>query len=258
MRFERTFPFITKQELEKLYLDKAMSTRQVAAHFGCSHFKILQHLKKYNIPRRKTGRHKGYHSHRKGKSFDQQYGKQRAEEIKEKMRTNTSVKRLAVRKKISESVSLYWHSNKEFREKMLPHLRKLSEENRIKNAADPKRKERLKQLNKNSEFQKKRLRGLLKRPTLPERKLLRILQHLNLNFEYVGDGKLIIDRKCPDFSDGKGKLIEVFGDYWHSPEQVKNRTRFFSERGYDCLVIWQHEFQNKDRVIEKLEDYVNV
>jgi len=80
---------------------------------------------------------------------------------------------------------------------------------------------------------------------------------------YTGDGKLMIGGLSPDFANcnGKKKLIELFGDYWHSDEVVKGvwkRTEFgrkatFSQFGYDTLVIWENELDTKSE-----EELINI
>lgn len=78
-------------------------------------------------------------------------------------------------------------------------------------------------------------------PNKAEIRLLKILQDINPAWRYVGDGSLVIDGKCPDFTDDNGHLIELFGAYWHEPDEEQERVGFFNERGFDCRVIWDHE-----------------
>ncbi len=73
--------------------------------------------------------------------------------------------------------------------------------------------------------------------------------------EYVGDGKLIIMGRCPDFKVyGKQKLIEIFGDYWHKGEDPNILIEHYRKYGYECIVIWETETHKnfkdvKERVI---------
>lgn len=78
-------------------------------------------------------------------------------------------------------------------------------------------------------------------PNKAELRLLKILQREDASWRYVGDKTLVIDGKCPDFTDDKGHLIELFGAHWHEPEEEQERINFFKERGYDCRVIWDYE-----------------
>ena len=66
------------------------------------------------------------------------------------------------------------------------------------------------------------------------------------NFKYVGDGKIFLNRFCPDFINKKSKkIIELYGDYWHNKTDAilrdKRRIKTYKKHGYDTLVIWEHE-----------------
>lgn len=95
-------------------------------------------------------------------------------------------------------------------------------------------------------------------PNKLEKKMDKILKSTFPSvWNYVGDGQLIINGKCPDFWNGKNKLIEVFGDYWHKNDDPNDRIEFFKQYGYDCLVIWESEVKDKNRIINKVTDFVN-
>mgnify|MGYP001768612299 CR=1 FL=1 len=84
-----------------------------------------------------------------------------------------------------------------------------------------------------------------------EKLLENILNKLYPNeYKFVGDGKVIIAGKCPDFINinGQKKIIELFGDYWHRDEDPQNRIDVFKPSGYDTLIIWEHELKNIRRV----------
>lgn len=97
-------------------------------------------------------------------------------------------------------------------------------------------------------------------PSTPEIQLKNILDICFPNeFTYTGDGKagIVIGNMIPDFySDSKKKVIEVFGDYWHSGENPINRISNYKKFGFDCLVIWEHELKNKKKVIEEVRKFV--
>ena len=47
--------------------------------------------------------------------------------------------------------------------------------------------------------------------------VIELLKNNNLEYDFVGDGKIMIGTKNPDFINIKiKKIIEVFGDYWHT------------------------------------------
>ena len=116
-------------------------------------------------------------------------------------------------------------------------------------------------LNRDPEFIKKKLRGLIKRPTKPEKVLFELIQQNNFPYKYVGDGKIIIKYFNPDFinCNGQKKVIEMFGDYWHNREDAKKRDKLrlkaYSDYGYETLIIWEHELKNTDKVIEKIKSF---
>lgn len=120
----------------------------------------------------------------------------------------------------------------------------------------------------NKEFREKALRGLLHRtsPNNPERNLQDILARLYPSeWEYVGDGKVVLDGLIPDFINvnGKKQVIELFGDYWHT-KRVRNwrgtelgRIMAFNALGFSCLVVWQHELGDALSLEEKLIKFIN-
>jgi len=69
-------------------------------------------------------------------------------------------------------------------------------------------------------------------------------------YKYTGNGKVIINGLCPDYTNrnGKKKVIEVFGDYWHNGENPQIKIDKYSEFGFDCLVIWEHELKEKSEL----------
>jgi len=94
-----------------------------------------------------------------------------------------------------------------------------------------------------------------------EEKLFEIIEGLfPSKFFFVGDGKVIINGKVPDFINGKKQIIELFGDYWHKGENTEDRISIFKELDYDCLVIWEHELKidNRDKLLNKITNFVKV
>ena len=71
---------------------------------------------------------------------------------------------------------------------------------------------------------------------------------------------IVLGRKVPDFVNvnGKKKLIEFFGEYYHKPEDELNRTEFFKKFGWDTLVIWGKELRNLGRLKEKILVFTEV
>ena len=74
-----------------------------------------------------------------------------------------------------------------------------------------------------------------------------------LGFRFVGDGQLMVGRRCPDFWDGGTRLVELYGDYWHRGDDPAARVSYFQERGYNCLVVWESELKGcPEAVIEQI------
>jgi len=109
------------------------------------------------------------------------------------------------------------------------------------------------------------IKGQNRRPTVPEKKLAEILnKHFPNEWKYTGDGSFSIESYWPDFTNcnGRKEVIEVFGDYWHSPVRIGSdwrrselgRIMAFNSFGYRCLIIWQHELKEltEKAIVEKI------
>jgi hypothetical protein len=99
-----------------------------------------------------------------------------------------------------------------------------------------------------------------------ESKFESILNEIYPNqYKYVGNFELIINGKCPDFINicGQKKLIEVFGDYWHSKritnrnpeEEEKRRIDAFSSCGYKTLIIWEKDLRDIEMIISRIRKF---
>jgi len=109
---------------------------------------------------------------------------------------------------------------------------------------------------KSEETLKKWLRSCHMKPNRQEEKLDLILQQLFLN-EYklnVRGDLIVLGGKVPDFVNvnGKKKLIELYGDYWHRGQSSQRRINYFKTFGWDTLIIWEKELRNEEVLREKL------
>jgi len=114
---------------------------------------------------------------------------------------------------------------------------------------------------KRNEWQGNIRKALACSPNKPEQIILSTLNYLYPGeWEFVGDGQLIIAGKCPDFVNvnGQKKLIELFGDYWHRGQDPKDRINIFKPYGFDTLVIWEHELKEMGSVIEKIQNFMEM
>lgn len=95
----------------------------------------------------------------------------------------------------------------------------------------------------------------------PNKKELELSGILNTNFpgewEFVGDGKLIINGKCPDFTNinGKKAFIELYGNYWHRGQNPEDRISSFKMFGFDTLIIWESELNNSELLLKRIKDF---
>lgn len=96
-----------------------------------------------------------------------------------------------------------------------------------------------------------------KRPNKREAQLDQLLQsNFPEEWKYVGNGIVMLGGKCPDWINvnGKKKLIEFFGEYWHRPEDEEIRKLHFKEFGFDTIVIWESELKNEKNLLAKLSN----
>jgi len=93
------------------------------------------------------------------------------------------------------------------------------------------------------------------KPNEAELQLGRVLDSLFPGeYRYVGDFSFWIDGKNPDFVNvnGKKKIVELFGDYWHKKEDEGRRVQHFKRFGFDTLIVWQSELGDIEKLKEKL------
>ena len=96
------------------------------------------------------------------------------------------------------------------------------------------------------------------RPTKPELELTELLNEwFPGEWQYTGDGRLLVAGTNPDFinKNGKTKIIELFGEYYHENDEVDKRSKRFNDAGFDCLVIWVKELEDKDSLRTKIMEY---
>jgi len=98
-------------------------------------------------------------------------------------------------------------------------------------------------------------------PNKQELKLLKILESMYPGeWKFVGDGKVIIDGKCPDFINvnGQKKIIELYGERWHENHDPQDRINVFKPYGYDTLVIWVRELQNSSKAKKIIQTFYEI
>lgn len=159
------------------------------------------------------------------------------------------MRRLDVQIKSSAS-----HKGKPHSEKQKMALREVhtSEEYREK------RRQLTKELWQTSDYVKTQMLSRNLRPNKPEQAIIDLAEERRWPLSYVGDGSLVIHRRCPDFHNGDHKVIEIFGDYWHRGQNPQEKIEYYKKYGYDCLVIWEHELEQKDQVVSRIEKFLGV
>lgn len=120
----------------------------------------------------------------------------------------------------------------------------------------------------NPEYVEMMIKAQQTKPNKAELKLNSILQEI-LPKEYainvLGD-KLILGGKIPDFANinGQKKIIEMFGDYWHTIKAdsfiktEEGRRQYFKNLGWDTLIIWEHELKNVEQLKQRIVEFNEV
>jgi len=110
---------------------------------------------------------------------------------------------------------------------------------------------------KDPEFIEKFLKGCNTKPNNHEQFLINFLSNFTNGFEYVGNFKVWIGGKNPDFIDKENKkIIEYFGRYWHSDNDENKRIFHFKKYGYKTLVIWEEELKDLVLLKQKIFQFV--
>jgi len=134
--------------------------------------------------------------------------------------------------------------------------RKISESIKLR-WADPEWKERV---------LKKVFASNDQKPNKAEMAITSIIQD-TLPGEYIfsGNGKIFIGGKCPDWFNinGKKKLIELFGNYFHGEvvtgrtkvQEEKQRSDHFAKYGFSTLFIWESELKDRSCLAQKIVDF---
>ena len=109
--------------------------------------------------------------------------------------------------------------------------------------------------------------------TKPERIFEEICKKHNLPFHYTGDGQLWIGKRRllnPDFIEANGNkiLVEIFGDYWHSPllrpkmKEIQHplyREKHYKKYKWQPIFIWESDLKRKDAeqfVLSQLKEVI--
>jgi len=193
----------------------------------------------------------------KGKISKGNLGKHVTLESRQKMRLSHITKEN--KEKHRKEMLKRW-SNNEYRERVTSSI--------IKSHSTPEFGRKMTEANlkrwQNPEYKNRVIKAMMKsiyiKPNKVELAVYQLLEDVCPNqYEYTGDGGIIIGGKCPDFTNvnGQKRVIELFGDYWHKEENPQVKIDKYAEFGFDCLVIWEHELKNCNNVMVRIRDFNN-
>jgi G:T-mismatch repair DNA endonuclease (very short patch repair protein) len=202
-------------------------------------------------------------SPKKGKTYEEMYGKNKANEIKGKIIKGNRNKvisqehRDSIGKKNSESMKRLWQDPDYIAKQM-----KARKEGNIQKSFT------IKCLWQNLEYVMNQMKAREIKPNKSEKFLTKFLQqHFPNQWKYVGNFKYWINGANPDFINinGQKKIIEMNGDWWHGEkitrrtkeEEEKQRIERFAKYGYKTLVIWEHELKDTHSIMNRIEEFIN-
>ena len=85
-------------------------------------------------------------------------------------------------------------------------------------------------------------------PNNAEMTLFGIMCYLDLPYRYTGNGQFILMGCAPDFVHLEGrKIVEMYGERWHRPEEEQARITLFARSDYQTLIVWSKELAPKNR-----------
>lgn len=85
--------------------------------------------------------------------------------------------------------------------------------------------------------------------------------------KFTGDGKFWLHWKSGSFKNPDfivrpfrkwRKVVEIFGSYWHKPEDEENYIKKYQEINVICLVLWDYELEDFLKVSKKLNDFLQL
>lgn len=70
----------------------------------------------------------------------------------------------------------------------------------------------------------------------------------------MGDYQICIGGRFPDFININGKkgVLELFGSFYHKPEQVEVVIKHYREYGFSCIIIWEEELKDVESLLKHI------
>ncbi|GAI78435.1 unnamed protein product, partial [marine sediment metagenome] len=225
---------------------------------------------------------------RKGKTYEDIFGAEKAAAIKKKLSQSHKGQTPWIKGRTKETEPVLKRlgeiHSKRMRGRRLSenHRRRISEGNKgrvfteeTKRKIGLKSRVTLKKLWKNPEYRaeqvKRIISGWRRKPTRPEKRMIEIFEKHGLPFIYNGYiGGMVIGGKVPDFisTEGKQKVVEVFGRFFHDPnfprhlspipesKTFQGTIHHYSQHGYDCLIFWEDQLKDENFVLRKVRAFI--
>lgn len=217
--------------LHSLYWKDGLSTHEIAKRLKKNQRTIMYHMEKLKIPRRTRSE------------------ACRLRSSKSKWRQKTSKTWIKKGQRFSPETEFKKGVGcpEEFEGKRLKKVSHVTRERNLENW-------------KNPDYRRKTLRMLMSvnPPSKAEMTLKAFLEKHDFPFSYVGDGKVFIAGKCPDFINNNGgkQIIEFFGFWKHTKEEAEERKRLFKQYGFDTLFLWYEDLKNEPRLLNKINNFI--
>jgi len=98
-------------------------------------------------------------------------------------------------------------------------------------------------------------------PSSYEKRIMELVKKYKLPYKYVGDGKVWIDGKNPDFINVNHQkiIVEVYANWRHPKNYENRRAKFFAKYGYKVIFINEKDLLVNDweeRCLNKVLDSI--
>ena len=258
---------LPREELERLYKDH--SSRAVAKHFGVSKSTVLRNLREYGIPVKsgvpKTLPEEWRKALCKPKSvpvWNKGLTKETDERLKRVSDATKGEKSRGWKPELHTGemvecacgcgeMTPKFDSSGRRRHYIADHISGRDKDGRFKKGREA--------WNKGRKWDRETVMKMLVRrtPNNEEKFLIDFLNEHELPYKFVGDGKVIIENRNPDFINynGQKKIIEFFGEHWHDPEDECIKREIYARYGYEMLGIWGKDIKDHDKLLESISEF---
>ncbi len=260
--------FIPKKELSKLYWKDKLTLEKIGKIYGLKQYHIHYLMEQFSIQRRNPSEAHKKLFISKQKLYDLYWNK-RLSTIK--IGKKYGINGWVINKRMKEyKIPLRTHS--EIMKKNNPMFNPPARKKHLEQVRTPKFRNKARETSKSNwknpkireNMLKNLLKAMFKRPTSLEKEFIEIIKKHNLPFRYIGDGRLIIGYKNPDFisTDNKKLIIETANRFHHKENYPEIRQKTFGKYGYNVLVLWakkdKNELEdNEEEIIKKIKNFMN-